>query len=179
MEQFPGQFPRTSFGPRKHLLVVAMTRGLFCEAPIPLCRDNRVALLCRVPALFECTASVLAVEPRLCTRHLSQGCQHILPSVPHQQAWFPIVTHSQSLKSPVSTCAAMRCPAAHLQPRWLQLIVTQRFRPDGNQPPTALCRPRYSRLLAGVADRWSKATLVPQCLPGLVFSTVVTYDIAG
>lgn len=121
MEQFPGQFPRTTFGPRKHLLVVDMTRGLFCEAPIPLCRDNRVALLCRVPALSECTA----LEQRLCTRYLSQGCQHFAQSLPHQQAGFPIVTHSQNLKSPVSTCAAMRCPAAHLQPRWLQLIVTQ------------------------------------------------------
>lgn len=123
MEQFPEQFPRASFGPRKHLLVVAMTRGRFCEAPIPLCRDNRVALLCRVPVLFECTASVLAVEPRLCTRYLPQGCQHYPPSLPHQQAWFPIVTHSQSLKKP---CLDLRCNALSCSPPATAMAATDR-----------------------------------------------------
>lgn len=124
MEQFPGHFPRTSSGPRKQLLVVAMTRGLFCEAPIPLCRDNRVALLCRVPAFSECTASVLAVEPRLCTRHLSQGCQHIHSSV--TAAPTGMVSDRDTFPEFEKPCLDLRCNALSCSPPATAMAATDR-----------------------------------------------------
>lgn len=146
----------TSFGPRKHHIMVAMTRGCFCEAPVPFCWDNSVAPPCRVPALVQCTASVLAVEPRLCIRRLFRDCQHFTPLLSPQQTRPLIVTHHQSLISPVSTCTALSCAAAHLQPRWLQLTVTHLCHsalPSWREPTANCLLPPTPLAVAGSSSR--------------------------
>lgn len=87
-----------------------------------LAAERIIGRLCRVvcQTFPQRTASVLAVGPRLCIRHLARGCQHPPPPLPPQQTRFAIVTHPQSLTRPVPH--AQRCTAARLQPRWLQLI---------------------------------------------------------